>query len=195
MMHCTMDDLLALQVREGSVWARRHVDDCAACRAELDALYQRVAQLKALPALRPPRDRWSVVRDAARVQRVRRRRTWGSWGLAAAAALVGVLLVPRFGGDGSSLHAALAQAKDPSATLEEQFPNYDVDGRVLTGRMAAQVAELQDKIAVIDGDLARWGGLKPQAQVAELVKLWQQRVDLCRPLVNMVVRGPASAAL
>src|SRR6266511_35824 len=50
----------------------------------------RVARLKALPALRPPRDRWSVVRDAARVQRVRRRRTWGSWGLAAAAALVGV---------------------------------------------------------------------------------------------------------
>src|SRR5216117_2396347 len=98
MMHCTIDDLLALRAGEASAWARRHVEDCAACRAELDGLYQRVTQLKALPALQPPRDRWSVVRDAARTQRARRRRTWGGWGLAAAAALVGVLLVPRFGG-------------------------------------------------------------------------------------------------
>ena len=36
--------------------------------------------------------------------------------------------------------------------------------------------------AVIDGDLARQGA--PKAQAAELVKLWQQRVDLMRQLVN-----------
>ena len=186
MMHCTMDDLLALRAGEASVWARRHVEDCAACRAEFDGLYQRVAQLKALPALRPPRDRWSIVRDAARVARVRRRRTWGGWGLAAAAALTGVLLVPRFGG-GSRLHAELSQAKTQSATLEDQLQNYDVDGRVLTGRTAARVAELEDRIAVIDGDLARWGAIRPQTQDAELVKLWQQRVDLMRQLVNVRV--------
>jgi hypothetical protein len=183
MMHCTMDDLLALRAGEASVWARRHVEDCAACRAELDGLYQRVAQLKALPALRPPRDRWSLVREAARVERVRRRRTWGGWSLAAAAALAGVLLVPRFGGSGA-LHAELSQAKVQSATLEDQLQNYDVDGRVLTGRTAARVAELEDRIAVIDGDLAGRSGVKAQAQDAELVKLWQQRVDLMRQLVN-----------
>ena len=184
MMHCTMDDLLALRAGEASVWARRHVEDCATCRAELDSVYQRVAQLKALPALRPPRDRWPLVRDAARVERVRRRRTWSTWGLAAAAALVGVLLVPRFGGDGSKLHAELSQAKDQSATLEDQLQNYDVDGRVLTGRTAARVAELEDRIAVIDGALAGRSGVKAQAQDAELVKLWQQRVDLMRELLN-----------
>ena len=183
MMHCTMDDLLALRAGEASVWARRHMEDCAACRAELDGLYQRVAQLKALPALRPPRDRWSIVRDAARVERVRRRRTWGGWGLAAAAALAGVLLVPRFGGSGT-LHAELSQAKDQSATLEDLLQRYDVDGRVLSGRTAARVAELEDRIAVIDGDLARRVEAKAQAQDAELVKLWQQRVDLMRQLVN-----------
>ena len=59
MMHCTMDDLVALRDGEGSVWARQHVNHCATCQAELDALFQRIAQLKALPALRPPRDRWS----------------------------------------------------------------------------------------------------------------------------------------
>ena len=183
MMHCTMDDLLALRAGEGSVWARKHAEDCAACRAELDALYQRVAQLKALPALRPPRDRWSIVRQAARTEHNRRRRTWGGWGLAAAAALAGALLVPGLGSNGT-LQAELSMAKNQSATLEDQLQKYDVDGRVLTGRMAAQVAELEDRIAVIDGDLARWGTVKPQAQDAEIVQLWQQRVDLMRKLVN-----------
>ena len=184
MMHCTMDDLLALRAGEASVWARRHVEDCAACRAELDALYQRVAQLKALPALHPSRDRWSIVQAAVRTERNRRRRTWGGWGLAAAAALAGALLVPGLGSNGT-LQAELSMAKDQSATLADQLHNYDVDGRVLTGRMAAKVAELADRIAVIDGDLQRWGTVKPQAEDAELVQLWKQRVDLMRQLVNV----------
>src|SRR2546428_13582549 len=88
-MHCTMDDLVAVRDGEGSTGARRHLEDCAACRAELDALYQRVAQLKALPALRPPRDRWDVVR-AELVATQRRRRRWrGTTSLAAAAAAAG----------------------------------------------------------------------------------------------------------
>ena len=49
MMHCTLEELLALRANEGSVWARQHLEACPACRAELEALYQRVAQLKALP--------------------------------------------------------------------------------------------------------------------------------------------------
>src|SRR5439155_164169 len=69
MMHCTMEDLGALQAGEASVWARRHITTCAACQAELEGLYQRIAQLKALPALRPPRDRWPAVKSALRVQR------------------------------------------------------------------------------------------------------------------------------
>jgi hypothetical protein len=178
MMHCTMDDLLALRAGEASVWARKHIETCATCRAELDALYQRVAQLKALPALRPPRDRWPVVRDAVRGERARRRRTWGAWGgsLAAAAALAGVLLLQP---NHAALHAELAQAKQQSATLEDELQRYDVDGRVLSGRAAALVAELEDRIAVIDG------ALTSPSQDAQLVKLWQQRVDLMQRLVTV----------
>src|SRR6266540_1580027 len=91
MMHCTMDDLLALMAGEGSAWARQHAAGCAACRAELEALYQRVAQLKALPARRPARDRWPAVRDAVLAERRWRRERWGVSGLAAAAALAGLL--------------------------------------------------------------------------------------------------------
>ena len=75
-MHCTMDDVLALAAGEGSAWARQHVAGCAACRAELEALYQRVARLKALPARRPARDRWPAVRDAVLDERRRRRERW-----------------------------------------------------------------------------------------------------------------------
>src|SRR2546426_8849857 len=75
MMHCTMDDVLALAAGEGSAWARQHVAGCAACRAELEALYQRVARLKALPARRPARDRWPAVRDAVLAERRDRKST------------------------------------------------------------------------------------------------------------------------
>src|SRR5437016_577815 len=96
MMHCTMDDVLALAAGEGSAWGRQHVAGCAACRAELEALYQRVARLKALPARRPARDRWPAVRDAVLDERRRRRERWGVSGLAAAAALAGLLVFRPF---------------------------------------------------------------------------------------------------
>src|SRR3989454_12811842 len=96
MMHCTMDDLLALVAGEGPAWARQHAAACAACGAELEALYQRVAQLKALPARRSARDRWPAVRDAVLAERRRRRERWGISSLAAAAALAGLLVFRPF---------------------------------------------------------------------------------------------------
>src|SRR5437870_13255117 len=92
-MHCTMDDLLALRAKEGSAWARRHLDECPACRTELEALYQRVAQLKALPPLGPARDRWPVVRAGVVAERARRRRRLVGWGGGLAAAPVAALLM------------------------------------------------------------------------------------------------------
>jgi hypothetical protein len=173
-----MEDLLALRAGEASVFARKHIETCAACRAELDALYQRVAQLKALPVRRPARDRWPVVQDAVRAERTRRRRVWSVSSLAAAATIAGLLLLRPVGGN---LHAELSQAKQASATLEDQLQRYDVEGRVLTGRAAALAAELEDKIADIDGVLAS------SAQDAELVNLWQKRVDLMQQLVTVRV--------
>ena len=40
MMHCTMDDLLALRAGEASAWARQHSEACPSCHAELEALYR-----------------------------------------------------------------------------------------------------------------------------------------------------------
>ena len=180
MMHCTMEDLGALQAGEASVWARRHITTCAVCQAELEALYQRVAQLKALPPLRPPRDRWPAIQAVLRAERSRRRRSWSAWtgSLALAATIAALLLMnPK----PATLHAELTQVKQQSATLEDSLKQYDVDGRVLSGHAAALVAELEDRISILDGNLSQ---RERRVQDAELVKLWQERVGLMRQLVN-----------
>jgi len=172
-----------LRAGEASVWARRHITTCAACQAELEVLYQRVAQLKALPALHPPRNRWPAIQAALRAERSRRRRTWGTWtgSLALAATIAAVLLIQPPGGERGKLHAELNQAKQQSATLEDSLQQFDIDGRVLSGHAAAVVAELEDRISVLDGTLAQH---EQNVRDAELVKLWQERVGLMRELVN-----------
>jgi AcrR family transcriptional regulator len=194
MMHCTMDDLLALAAGEGSAWARQHVTGCAACGAELEALHQRVAQLKALPPRRPARDRWPAVRDAVLAQRRRRRECWGLSGLAAAAALAGLLVFRPFWTKPVDA-AELARVKQQSATLEQQLGRFDPDGRVTSGSSAALAAALEDRIAVVDGELARLGPSRAQARPADLVTLWQQRVDLMQHLVSVRVARAAYVGL
>lgn len=186
-MHCSMDDLVALRDGEGSAQVRRHLEDCAACRAELDALYQRVAQLKALPALRPPRDRWEVVRTEVVAAQRRRRSVWGTLSLAAAAALAGLIVFGPWSG-GNTLHAELSQAKQRCSKLESALQQYDADGRVESGRSAALAAQLEDQIAVVDGRLSQ---LSPRGASrtpeAELVDLWQQRATLMQQLYQVRV--------
>ena len=194
MMHCTMDDLLALQAGEASGWARSHAEACATCRGELDALYQRIAQLKALPARRPARDRWPVVREVVMAGRRRRRERWGVWSVAAAAAVAGLLVFRPFGTRQADA-AELARVKQESATLEQQLDRYDPDARVISGRLAALAAALEDRIAVIDGELARLGPPDVPLRPAELVKLWQQRVDLMQQLVGVHVTRAAYVGL
>ena len=192
MIHCTMDDLLALQAGDAAVWARQHVDACASCQAELEALYQRVARLKALPALRPARDRWPAVRATILAGRLRRRGRWGLGGLAAAATLAGliVLRAPK------PLDAAeLARVKQQSATLEQALGRYDPDCRVMSGRAAVLAAALEDRIALIDGELARIGPPEDQGRASALVNLWQQRVDLMERLVRVRVTRAAYVGL
>jgi len=179
-----MDDLGALQASEASVWARRHITTCAICQQELEKLYQRAAQLKALPALRPPRDRWPAVQAVLRAERSRRRRTWSAWSgsLALAATIAAVMLV-RPTGEGSNLHAELSQVKQQSATLEDSLKQFDVERSVLSGQEAAVMAALEDRISLLDGTLAQQVEGAHQAD-AELVRLWQERVGLMRELVK-----------
>jgi hypothetical protein len=183
-MHCTIEDLVSLRDGEGSVWARRHVQECAECQAERERLYQRVAQLKALPALRPPRDRWHAIRDTVVAERSRKRQRWVRGGLAVAAAVVGLMIVrPML--QKPVLADDLAQAKQQSAQLETTLRDYDSDSRVMSGREADLTAQLEDQIAVLDGRLSLLGD--SVSADARLVDLWRQRVDLMQQLMQVHV--------
>ena len=195
MMHCTIDDLLAFKENEASAWARQHLESCPACRAELDALYQRIAALKALPVRRPARDRWPAVRDTLRAEeRRRQRRRWGAWTLSAAAGIALLLLI-RPGPGGRVDAAELERVKQQSATLEAELERYDPGARVTSGRTAALAAALEDRIAVIDGELAQVGTPEAPVRRAELVKLWQERVDAMQQLMTVHVTRVAYVGL
>ncbi|OLC04692.1 MAG: hypothetical protein AUH45_02325 [Gemmatimonadetes bacterium 13_1_40CM_69_22] len=189
-----MDDLLALKENEASAWAKQHFETCPACRAELEALYQRIAALKALPVHRPARDRWPAVRDALRVDQRRRRRRWGAWSLSAAAGIALLLLI-RPGPGGRVDAAELERMKQQSATLEAELERYDPDARVTSGRTAALAAALEDRIAVIDGELAQVGTPPAPVRRAELMKLWQERVDAMQQLMTVHVTRAAYVGL
>jgi len=193
-MHCTIDDLLAFKENEASAWARQHLETCPACRAELEALYQRIAALKALPVRRPARDRWPAVRDTLRAERRRQRRRWGAWSLSAAAGIALLLLI-RPGPAGRVDAAELERVKQQSATLEAELERYDPDQRVTSGRTAALAAALEDRIAVIDGELAQVGMPEAPVRGAELVKLWQERVDAMQQLMTVHVTRAAYVGL
>jgi hypothetical protein len=194
MMHCTLDDLLALRAGEASVQARRHLNECGQCRSELDALYQRVAALKALPALGPSRDRWPLVR--ASIHRTRRqRRTWSAVGLAAAATVAALIaLEPATKGTSVAVDE-LANLKEESATLESEVAFVAPQGRVISGREAALGGLLEDQIASIDGAIGSLALRRVDAGQAQLVDLWRQRVDLMRQLYTVRVTRAAYMGL
>lgn len=196
LMHCSMQDLVALRDGHGSAAAREHLAGCAECQRELELLHQRVAALKALPAFRPPRDRWPVVRDAIVAGRRRRVRSTVSWiGLAAAASLALVLGVRAIGQNGSTTPPAvtLDELVTQSQELEQALRTLDPTSRVLNGRTASAIADLEDRIAAIDARLAdrHSDGLTQD----DILELWRQRVDLMGALINLHMTRAAYVGL
>lgn len=190
--HCTMAELLEMRDREGSAAARTHLDECAACRHELDRLHQRVASLKALPALRAPRDRWPAVRATIVAYR---RRQWNRrvtlMAVAAAAAVAVAVGVPRIaqqGPAGDRPASAVSQVDlkslvGESRRLEEVLSLVDRNGRVIDGLTASAIADLEDRIALIDVGIER--ATANRASTGEVATLWRQRLALMDVLVNV----------
>lgn len=193
LMHCSMEDLLAIRDGEGTAAAREHVSRCEVCREELDQIHQRVAALKALPAVRPPRDRWPGIRDA--VLSARRKRRWiaGGWlSLAAAAVLVLAVGLGRGVGEGSSQDVTLQQLMAQSYDLEDALRMLDPTSRVLNGRAASAIAELEDRIALLDAEISE---AQARSDAGEIKELWRRRVDLMGALVNLHVTRAAYVGL
>ena len=185
--HLTMDQLLA--VRDGDrseppyAEAHQHVEECDACRQELDRLHQRTARIRALPLMTPARNQFPAVRSRVSAERRQRRLRLGGIG---ALAIAASLLITVIGRD--LLHPArldaeqeIATAKSESQQLEQKLHDWNPQSRVINSRAAVMVVELEDRIADLDARLAETR--EPDRQLA----LWQQRVGLMNTLVEVHV--------
>jgi len=200
MSHLPMETLVGLResgVEPGDAAARKHLESCAHCRAELERLHQRVARLKALPALRPSRDRWHGVRQQVRAERKQRRaRFAGLAGLAAAASValaVGVTTLRQ--PDPGLAPAEIQQAMMRSQDLESALDRIDPESRVLDGRTAGIAQELEDRIARVDRELEVAELMEQQSRDAELLRLWRERVGLLDALVDVHVTRASNVGL
>ena len=199
MTHLSMEALLSLReagLEPGDASAREHLEGCPACRAELERLHQRVARIKALPALRPSRDRWPQVAARLRVdRRARRERMAGLIGLAAAASIaVAVLIGPRpeaVTAGQQEIQAAMAR----SQALETALSQYHPEQRMLDGRTAGIAEELEDRIARVDRELEMAELLQSQPRDDQLLKLWRERVGLLDALVDVHVTRASNVGL
>ncbi|MGH7592779.1 MAG: hypothetical protein ACRELE_02865 [Gemmatimonadales bacterium] len=199
--HLTMEQLIALRDGErsepGLAEARGHFTACSRCQVELDRLHQRTARLRALPVLMPAGNEFPAVRQRMAVDR--RQRHWraaGTVGLAAAAALVFTMI----GRD--IVHPArldaeqeLQSAMSKSQQLEHQLHDWHSDQRVVDGRTAIVVIQLEDQIADLDAQLAEAAKLRHTARIERELKLWQQRVGLMNALVDVHLTNASSIGL
>lgn len=210
--HCTMEELLAIRDGRGTAAARGHLDGCEECMMELERLHQRIAQLKALPSIQPSRDRWPVVRRRMLAEQ-RREKFWKmSWvGLAAAAAAVLALGVQNYaamsaespvaemgpyivapvapgtaraGGvqviySNPRLNNLARQARELEVTLRQIQP----ESRVMNGRLAVTVLQLEDGLQVVDQRLSDINRQR-QVSVGAVEELLQARVQLMDQLVK-----------
>jgi hypothetical protein len=197
--HLSIEALVSLRdpgTEPGEAAAREHLEACPVCRAEFERLHQRVARLKALPALRPSRERWSAVLGRVRAERRQRRlRIGGLAGLAAAASValaMGVSLRPAGGGlDPAEIQQAMAR----SQVLESALDRIDPKSRVLDGQTAGIAQELEDRIARVDRELEMAELMEQQARDAELLRLWRERVGLLDALVDVHVTRASNVGL
>jgi hypothetical protein len=194
-----MEALLSLRepgTEPGGAAAREHLNECSVCQAELHRLHQRVARLKALPTLRPSRDRWPETAARFRAERLRRRtRQVGFAGLGAAALVaLAVTVVDRPRAVETNPNQ-INQAMERSQALESALSEYNPEGRVLDGRTARIAQELEDRIARLDRQLEMTELSQKQARDQELLQLWRERVGLLDALVDVHATRASNAGL
>jgi hypothetical protein len=199
MTHLSMETLLSQRepgTEPGAAAARDHLDQCPECRTELDRLHQRVARLKALPTLRPSRDRWPETAARFRAERLRRRtRQIGYVGLAAAASVVLAVIGGEHPQPAASASSQIPQVMERSQALESALSEFNPDGRVLDGRTASMAQELEDRIARLDRKLEATELSRQQARDQDLLKLWRERVGLLDALMDVHVTRASNAGL
>lgn len=195
MDHLGIDELLSVRDGQATASALRHVDECPRCRGELLRLRRVQADLRALPAPRPPRDLWPGL-----ARKVVRRRRWqraalGGAVLALAAGVAGLVVggpIPTNGSE-DAVDAWTAEAVSDdlgpiihrSRELESILRVYSPERRVYDARTALAVSVLEDRIFLLDRLLTEGRAVGADRQV--LRGLWNERVETLETLVGLQV--------
>jgi hypothetical protein len=172
------------------------VSSCPECAAEVARLSSVRAALTALPDERPSRDLWPAIVAAAATGRQRRRLARVGWvlgGLAAAFTIaIGVRGAIEAYGEARLARQTQALVSE-SQRLERALHTSEHRERVMNGRTAGTVAQLEDRIAYIDARLSQAEGRSGPSP--ELYGLWQERVRLLDALVNVEASGTTYVGL
>ncbi len=205
MTHLTMEQILNLQEpgsEPGSHGVRTHLDSCSRCQAEVDRLHQRVARIRALPGLRPPRKHFGEIQrrlTAESRRRALRRVGWGGLALAASVAFLAVILPLRgpvaSGAPGRGSLAELETTKLRSQQLEAALNAMDLDRRLLDGRTANLASRIEDQLGLLDRQLQLVGGIAPVQRRQQEIQLWRERVGLLDALVDVHMTRARHAGL
>jgi hypothetical protein len=185
-MHLSEEQFLAVRDGEAPAADVAHASACPDCAAEVARLAKLRDSLAALPVERPQRDLWPATHSRVVAERSRRRLARAGWLVAAMAAMV-TLVVGVQGGLEAWREAKTAREVKTligqSQRLERALRSVDGGGRVVSGRAAGTIVDLEDHIASIDAQLGRKGA--ESLTSPELVTLWQERVRLLDALVNV----------
>ena len=140
--------------------------------------------LRRLPLREPKRDLWaSIEADLPKAPSARVR--WWPYAMATAAALVlAVLILPRFGSESTVQDVPVAAADDPRALWIAKSQALEstlraLERRPLDATSALAGAEIEDLIGLTDLQLGV--ATKPEEELA----LWQQRVVLMNELAEV----------
>ncbi len=195
MTHLSVEQLLATRepgLEPGVKALRDHLQECPVCQAERDRLAQRVARLKALPALRPGRDHFGAIRlQAARERRARglRRIAIGTVALAAAVTLAVALGKQMAPAERTLVNPELAEIMGRSRQLERALAGFDQDRAVINGRAVGITSSLEDRLARLDRQIEVVDLMNAEGRQQAMIKLWRERVGLLDALVDVHLTG------
>jgi hypothetical protein len=195
MTHLTLEQLLTLRepgLEPGVQGWRDHAEACEVCRAELERLDQRVARLRALPLLKPARNRFAEIQAQTRKLRFGRRLLLLSLGGLAAAATVALAVVLSSRGTVSARLAEQGELDSiiaRSQQLESAIQDYNPDRRVTDGRTAVVAATLEDRVAQVDRQLQLVNLMDQRGRAQQALRLWRERVGLLDALVDVHTTG------
>jgi hypothetical protein len=185
-MHLSFEQLLAVRDGEATTEAAAHAASCPECTAEIAHLRAMQRALAELPEDRPAQDLWPALRTALASRRQHRRWVLAGWTAAGLAAAFTLAIGVRGGLEAMHEAKTARQTRelvDTSQRLEHQLRTSDTGGRVVSGRVAGTIVQLEDRIALIDAQLSSAGADRYASQ--DVVGLWQERVRLLDALVSV----------